>query len=370
MATTPDKSKAARQTAAPSPKKETVVASAETPETALTPAAPFSLMPALAGVQITLSGLQIAADTPITVAQYEEFGRGLAVMDGGMQWVMADYFNLGEDRFEGEALDVLERLGLADKTISNFRWVARKIPVERRRPELRFTHHAEVAALEPEKQDELLEKAVSEKWSSQRLRDEARIALKGDAVVLPLPPPVVQTAIEDAVETAEAAEIVGVPEGTDGPQDAPKDDFAAPLGGGGLKPERGEPVVIRNQAEAKGTKPATPSPAPAVAPPAKPAPAAPPAPAKPREPVTVHGPFYRANYTLKGGGPGGKDKVLQFEIYNTPEGDWEIFCDGKTFTKVGLHGTAIQKIEEYCHECKVAVEEARKNAPAGKGAKK
>ena len=158
------------------------------------------------------------------------------------------------------------------------------------------------------------------------------------------------------------------PEGSDEVPE-PKDDFAAPVGAA-PPVNRGEPIVLRNE------KPSTP-PASAgkTAPPAAPKPASaptpPPAPAKPREPVAVHGPFYRMNYTLKGGGVAGKDKVLQFELWNTPDGDWEIFCDGKTFTKVGLQTTAIQRVEEYCYECKVAVEEAKKNAPAGKsGGKK
>jgi len=61
------------------------------------------------------------------------------------------------------------------KTLQNAMWVCRAIPPDRRRTELEFTHHSEVAALEPNEQKRYLSLAVDEGMSCKELRQ----AIKG-----------------------------------------------------------------------------------------------------------------------------------------------------------------------------------------------
>jgi hypothetical protein len=74
------------------------------------------------------------------------------------------------DRFGEEASQILDETDLADKTLANARWVASQIPVSRRREGVSFSHHAEVASLEPAQQDEWLERAQVEDLSVHELR--------------------------------------------------------------------------------------------------------------------------------------------------------------------------------------------------------
>lgn len=65
------------------------------------------------------------------------------------------------------------------------KWVCREFQLSRRRDKLSFSHHREVAPLEPDEQDLWLTRAQENRWGVHRLRDELRAAKKpavdGDA---------------------------------------------------------------------------------------------------------------------------------------------------------------------------------------------
>lgn len=56
--------------------------------------------------------------------------------------------------------DVAEETGYADRTLRLARETSERIESGRRLPDLSFSHHAEVAALPPDKQEHFLQKAV------------------------------------------------------------------------------------------------------------------------------------------------------------------------------------------------------------------
>jgi hypothetical protein len=60
----------------------------------------------------------------------------------------------------------------------NAGWVASRIEASRRLEALPFAHHAEVAALEPADQDQLLDLAEHNAWTSSQLRAAAQVAVK------------------------------------------------------------------------------------------------------------------------------------------------------------------------------------------------
>lgn len=55
-------------------------------------------------------------------------------------------------------------------------WVASRIENVRRRTSLPWSHHKEVAALEPEEQDRLLDQAELGEWSRHQLREAVVLA--------------------------------------------------------------------------------------------------------------------------------------------------------------------------------------------------
>lgn len=129
--------------------------------------------------RITWTSLQLPPDLP-----YEEWLvvlMKLRVVYNAHQWWIGDALAHGESRYgdrfsqgadqgigkrEGE--DPLE--GLQPKTIQNYTAVARSVPVSRRRDDLNYSIHAEIAGQPPEKQEFWLQQAAENHWSVRQLR--------------------------------------------------------------------------------------------------------------------------------------------------------------------------------------------------------
>lgn len=102
---------------------------------------------------------------------------------------LADWLRYGEGR-----TDWTERLsqaggstGLSEKTLKNVRAIG-AIDPSRRRDDVEFSIHAEVASLEPGEQTEWLERAATEGWGARELRQNIRAAkrpriIEGQAVL-------------------------------------------------------------------------------------------------------------------------------------------------------------------------------------------
>jgi hypothetical protein len=70
-----------------------------------------------------------------------------------MNWWLGDWLNRGEKRFGETYVQAIDETGMAYQTLANIKWVASAIDVSRRRENLTWKHHAEVAKLPPDAQD-------------------------------------------------------------------------------------------------------------------------------------------------------------------------------------------------------------------------
>ncbi len=95
-------------------------------------------------------------------------GQSLRAMERGIQFWVGDWLAFGEAHYGEEAFAELER---SDKTLANWATVARNVHPSRRRESLGFSHHAEVASLPPDEQDEVLTKAEEEDWTVRETRE-------------------------------------------------------------------------------------------------------------------------------------------------------------------------------------------------------
>ena len=96
---------------------------------------------------------------------------------------LADWLRYGDEQKDWRerieaALDVTD---LSEKTLINVRSVARIEPA-RRRADVEFSHHLEVAALEPEEQTEWLDKTAENGWSVRELRLELRASRRRSVI--------------------------------------------------------------------------------------------------------------------------------------------------------------------------------------------
>lgn len=140
--------------------------------------------------------LQLALWTPtslvlpetLTYEAWQEVGRVLDRADRSLRWWIGDWWRFGERAYgemaSQEARDgVRDETGLAYQSVANAAWVADRFEYSRRRESLSWSHHLEVAALEPDAQDRFLDQAVAEGWS----RNDLRAAIKRSRVLIAAP---------------------------------------------------------------------------------------------------------------------------------------------------------------------------------------
>lgn len=107
-------------------------------------------------------------------------GKRLGAMTRCSQWWLGDWVRYGSTRW-GEKYQRAARItGYDVKSLRNLAYVAGKFEVSRRRDALTWSHHAEVSSLDPDAQDEWLDRAVEEKLSVADLRLELRAMRRGE----------------------------------------------------------------------------------------------------------------------------------------------------------------------------------------------
>lgn len=120
----------------------------------------------------TETGLELPAQ--FDYERWRETGHFLGRVHRANGFWIGDWYVEGEKRYGHEMAQAVDEIGLSDKTIRNYAWVAERVPLERRREDVTFSHHAEVAALAPAEQDALLEAVASEGLSVAALRKVVR----------------------------------------------------------------------------------------------------------------------------------------------------------------------------------------------------
>ena len=92
-------------------------------------------------------------------------------------WWIGDMLNAGEDRF-GETFSQMCEGAVSAEMLNRYASIARRVPLENRRPGLSWSAHAVVARLPHDVQRNLLLEAERKGWTTDELRDKARAAEK------------------------------------------------------------------------------------------------------------------------------------------------------------------------------------------------
>lgn len=117
---------------------------------------------------IGYTGLQIVQK--LEFDEWEELGDMLKYWGSSINYLLGDWLNYGEREYGEKYAQALEDTEYELQTLRNYAYVCRQIPLERRRPELTFSHHAAVAGLDDQEQDILLGRAIDEKMGVRELR--------------------------------------------------------------------------------------------------------------------------------------------------------------------------------------------------------
>lgn len=141
------------------------------------------------GCEFTPTYLKLPDD--LSYDHWERIGRQLQLANLAVQWWIGDWLVYGEHRWRQKYAQAVQQFGKAEQTLMNYHFVAKSISPSRRREEVDFSTHAEVAGLEEEDQERILAKAAKEGTTRKQVRREAekvrrakRPTPENDAVVL------------------------------------------------------------------------------------------------------------------------------------------------------------------------------------------
>jgi hypothetical protein len=135
-------------------------------------------------------------------------GRRLSHVSSRSTWALGDWLLFGERTYGTRYRTAVEATNLDYQTLRNYAWVAGSFAPHRRRVELSFQHHAELAALSEAEQDLWLNRAAGEGWSRNELRRRLRAHRCGHDPETARPALVVRVelSLEDELRWRQAAE--------------------------------------------------------------------------------------------------------------------------------------------------------------------
>jgi hypothetical protein len=112
-----------------------------------------------------------------SVDEIVEIAASFGALNSTVRWNVGDFLNfVDRSRFAEAYEQILSSLGLARRTIDNWRSVCAGVALSRRRETLSWSHHEAVASLPPRAQRSFLDKAERHGWTVDEIRDAVRDA--------------------------------------------------------------------------------------------------------------------------------------------------------------------------------------------------
>ena len=145
-------------------------------------------------------GLRLPAS--LSFERWQALGRRIGSIANASSWWLADWAFYGEGSYGEKYKQAIAVTGLDYQTLRNYAWVAGRFDLSRRRDNLSFAHHAEVAALPEQAQDEWLDLAERSRWS----RNELRVRMRSEKRVR-IPTHVDQIRVEQLRLNVEAGRV-------------------------------------------------------------------------------------------------------------------------------------------------------------------
>jgi hypothetical protein len=114
----------------------------------------------------------------IPLDEWRRIGDQIFVISESSAWWLGDWLIYGQSQYPDRYMRALQQTSLDYQTLRNYAWVARRYPVKRRRLGLSFQHHAELASLPDDEQNEWLDRAEKFGWSRNELRNRLKASRK------------------------------------------------------------------------------------------------------------------------------------------------------------------------------------------------
>jgi hypothetical protein len=110
----------------------------------------------------------------LDVAEWIVLGRRLGTIGRGVAWWIGDWLNYGNTKFGQKYTRAARITGYDTQSLMNMSYVASRFDSSRRREDLSWSHHAELAGLAAEHQEMWLDRAERDHLSVRSLRETVR----------------------------------------------------------------------------------------------------------------------------------------------------------------------------------------------------
>lgn len=134
--------------------------------------------PIIRGEWLSERGLSLPPRLPFE--RWLEVGEQLKRLEKGVQFWIGDWVNYGEREYGDKYAQAVLETGKSKGTLANYGYVARRVETSRRREDVDFGHYQNIAALEPEQQEDALDRIESEHLTVSQSRELVRT--KGKSV--------------------------------------------------------------------------------------------------------------------------------------------------------------------------------------------
>ena len=112
----------------------------------------------------------------LELAEWARRGQRLGTAGRASKWWIGDWLNYGAARYGEHYVRAAAISGYEVQSLMNMAYVGSRFEISRRRENLSWSHHAELAALPIPQQEAWLDRAASDRLSVHELRSDLRVA--------------------------------------------------------------------------------------------------------------------------------------------------------------------------------------------------
>lgn len=121
---------------------------------------------------LTATTLVVHNGDALTIEQAGEAAGRLKMVRGSLAYWMGDLIDIIEQRFGEQASQIIDPDFLDEKTVADYRFVAKNVAPPQRLLAPSWDHARAVASLKPAAQDKWLQRALDEDWIASKLKSE------------------------------------------------------------------------------------------------------------------------------------------------------------------------------------------------------
>lgn len=132
---------------------------------------------------VSETALDLPAD--LTFEKWQQTGEALGRVARACQWWIGDWLNYGKRAYGEKYAQAMDATGYDYSTVSDWAWVSKAVEPSVRTEGLSWSHHKQIAALNPPDQDRWLTAAEANGWSKAQLRKQIKGTVSTEAECCP-----------------------------------------------------------------------------------------------------------------------------------------------------------------------------------------